>query len=210
LWKSTPERAFYFFGEIHICDPEVIPSSERADFEQNEARDRLYRLGSERISRTLNRVAGASSDTRRAKDFIEAAEEVVEKTDADFKLGQIPKETKFKKLVDLHNAVDQVSKRLKKAPPDYQERGENVITQGENLIQQLIDAKPKKEKDGEGLYDIKSALSFSPETARLYDIIIDVLKDELIDRPSEYEHILARIHDALEKRWQIEENPSAQ
>ena len=38
----------------------------------------------------------------------------------------------------------------------------------------------------------------------VYDIIIDVLKDELIDQPSEYEHILKRIHGALEKRWQIE------
>jgi Histidine kinase-, DNA gyrase B-, and HSP90-like ATPase len=38
LWKASPERAYYFFGEIYVCDPEVVPSSERGNFEENSAR----------------------------------------------------------------------------------------------------------------------------------------------------------------------------
>jgi hypothetical protein len=203
LWKYSPERSFYFFGEIHVCDPSVIPSSERANFEQNEARENLYRLGRTQIADSLNRIAGVSSDTRRAKDFIEAAEVVVQETEAAFKSGTIPREAQFNRLVDLHNSVEQVAKRIRNAPSDYQERGQKVMSTGRQLVEKLAQAKPR-EKKGEGIYDIKTTLNFDKSAARLYDIVIDVLKDELIDRPQEYERILKRIHSALEERWQVE------
>src|SRR6266700_707433 len=103
LWKATPERAYYFFGEIHVCDPEVVPSSERGNFEENSARERLYRCGTRTLSRTLHRIAGASSDKRRAKEVIEEAEILISTTEAEFVTG-IPKETRLLKLVALQNA----------------------------------------------------------------------------------------------------------
>ena len=33
LWKTNPEKAYYFWGEIHVCDPDVTPTSDRGDFE---------------------------------------------------------------------------------------------------------------------------------------------------------------------------------
>src|SRR5205085_7324514 len=94
LWKASPERAYYFFGEIHVCDSEVVPSSERGNFEENSARERLYRCGSKTFSRTLNRIAGASSDKRRAKEFIEAAEILVSTTEAEL-ITKMPEETRL-------------------------------------------------------------------------------------------------------------------
>jgi hypothetical protein len=42
LWHSTPERAFHFFGEVHIADACVVPSTDRTDFEDTDARTLLY------------------------------------------------------------------------------------------------------------------------------------------------------------------------
>ncbi len=199
LWKASPERAFYFFGEIHVCDPEVVPSSERGNFEENDARERLYRCGSKTLSRTLNRIAGTSSDERRAKEVIEAAEILISTTETEFVTG-IPKETRLLKLVALQNAQTGVEDRIGKAPFEYQQRGLQVIEKATELIQKLDTLQPKQETR-QGFYDIKDVLGVSAESARMYDIIMDVLRDEFGDRPDLYERLLKRIHSALEERW---------
>lgn len=199
LWKASPERAYYFFGEIHVCDSEVVPSSERGNFEENSARARLYRCGSNTLSHTLNQIAGASSDERRAKEFIEAAENLISTIEAELVTG-IPKETRLLKLVALQNARNRVKDRISKAPLVYQQRGVQVVEKAGELVQKLDTLKPKQE-DGRGFYDIKDELGMSSESARMYDIIMDVLKDEFGGQPDVYERLLKRIHSTLEERW---------
>jgi hypothetical protein len=70
LWKTTPERSFYFFGEIHVLDPEVIPSSDRTDFEDNNARDRLIQRCL-RVSTILRKRAGEESEMRRFEETLD-------------------------------------------------------------------------------------------------------------------------------------------
>ncbi len=199
LWKATPERAYYFFGEIHVCDPEVVPSSERGNFEENSARERLYRCGTRTLSRTLNRIAGASSDERRAKEVIEEAEHLTSTTEAEFITG-IPKETRLLKMVALQNARDGIKDRLNKAPIEYQQRGIRTMEKAGQLVEKLDTLQPKQER-GQGFYDIKDVLGISPESARMYDIIMDVLREEFGDQTNLYERLLKRIHSALEERW---------
>jgi hypothetical protein len=199
LWKASPERAYYFFGEVHVCDPEIVPSSERGNFEENSARERLYRCGSKTLSRTLNQIAGASSDERRAKEFIEAAEFLVLTTEAELVTG-IPQETRLLKLVALQNALNHVRDRMSKAPLEYQQRGVQAVEQASALVQKLDTLQPKQER-GQGFYDIKDVLGVSAESARMYDIIMDVLREEFGDQPDLYERLLKRIHRALEERW---------
>jgi len=199
LWKSSPERAFYFFGEVHVCDLQVTPSSDRANFEQNDARERLYRRGRQ-ISNSLNRFAGTSSDTRRAKDFIEAAEQLVQTTEKELNDRQVPREMQIPKVVALSNAIQQAEQRLPKAPDDYQDRGKRVIGKGKRLLERLTQP-DKIEEQRQGFYDIKEVLGLSPDAGKMYDIIVDVLKAELSDRPAEYEAILRSIHKALEDNW---------
>lgn len=197
LWRYTPERAFYFFGEIHICDPEIVPSSERGDFEHNAARERLYTQGVH-ISRTLNRIAGKSSDQRRAKEFILQAEQIATDVKADLKAGRIPKEVRFDKMFRVRKAIEDVKKRLDNVSKDFQGRGEKVIETGEQLIKQL-----EGTEAGEltaGFYDIQQALNLGEEAARVYDIIVACLKDEFSDEPELYERLIRRIHAALETR----------
>jgi hypothetical protein len=197
LWRSTPERAFYFFGEIHVCDPDIVPSSERDNFEQNEARERLYTQGVQ-ISRTLNKIAGKSSDQRRAKEFILQAEQITGDVKTDLEAGRVPKEVRFNKMFSVRKAVEDVKKRLPNAPDDFQGRGKGVIEKGEQLIKQLEGAEAG-EPDA-GIYDIGQALKLGPEAARVYEIIAACLKDEFSDEPELYERLVRRIHTALEER----------
>jgi hypothetical protein len=197
LWRSTPERAFYFFGEIHVCDPDIVPSSERGNFEQNEARERLYAHGVQ-ISWTLNRIASKSSDQRRAKEFILEAERITGAVQADLEAGQIPREVRFDKMFSVHSAIREVEKRLPNAPEDFQERGEEVIKKGDQLVEQLKGAKAGEPEAG--IYDIKQTLKLGPEAARVYEIIVACLKDEFSDEPELYERLVRRIHIALEER----------
>ncbi len=194
LWRSTPERSFYFSGEIHICHSDVVPSSSRDDFEQNEARKRLYTQGPQ-ISRTLNRMAGKSSARRRARHFIVSAEEDVARVGNELEAGQIPQEVKFDKMFSVQSAIQEVTKRLRQAPEPFQERGRQVVGAGQELLAKL-DGTPAG-KQPVGVYDIKRALALGPEAARVYGIIASCLKDEFGERPEVFERLIRRIHAAL-------------
>ncbi len=199
LWKGTAERSFYFFGEVHICDSEVIPSSERGNFEENSARERLYENGNLQIARTLNQIAGTSSDKRRAMDFIQSAEHLIRSTETEFESG-LPRETKFSKEVKLHNVLEDVQKRLSKAPENQKQRGEEVIKQGKDLMQHLRKNERKQGKEL-GFYDIKEILGISAEAARMYDLIVSVLEDQFSSQSDLYESLIKRIHGVLEDQW---------
>lgn len=197
LWRSTPERAFYFFGEVHVCDPEIVPSSERDNFEQNAARERLYAQGAQ-ISQTLNRIAGKSSDQRRAKEFIVQAEQITRDVEADVEAGRIPKEVRFDKMFHVRKAIEEVRKRLHNAPESFEERGKKVIKKGNQLTKQLEGTGPGE--PAAGVYDIKQSLKLGAEAARVYEIIVACLKDEFSDEPELYERLIRRIHAVLEVR----------
>jgi hypothetical protein len=197
IWKSTPERAFYFFGEIHILDSKVIPTSSRDDFEQNDARERFYSLAVQ-ISRTLNQIAGDSSSHRRAKDFIIEAESIVQNVQSEISSGQIPREVKFKTMFDVQSAILEVSKRKNDAPKGFGERAENVIEAGEKLIKQIENV----ESNGSiTTYDITTQLQLGEEGSQVYKIIVDCLKDEFGEQSDIYVRLVRRIHSALRKKW---------
>ncbi len=195
LWATTPERAYYFWGEIHICDPLVTPTSDRGDFEQNLARERLYKHCGQ-VSRTLNALAGESSAKRRSKEFIEQAEILVHAVEDEAAQGMIPQEVRFDKAFSVREKISDVSKRLKDAPEDYQQRGDEIIAAGKTLVQKL--EKGNDESGGfSAVYDIKDKLKLGKEAAALYDAIVQALKEELYDQPILYERVIKRIHLAI-------------
>jgi hypothetical protein len=161
------------------------------------ARERLYAQGVQ-ISRTLNRIAGKSSDQRRAKEFILRAEQITHEIEADVKAGRIPKEVRFDKMFHVRKATEEVRKRLHNAPESFTGRGEKVIEKGDQLIKQLEGTGPGE--PAAGVYDIKQALKLGAEAARVYDIIVACLKDEFSDKPELHERLIRRIHAALEAR----------
>lgn len=198
-WTSRPHLAFYFFGEIHVCNPDVIPSSARDDFEQNEARERLYKLAQREIRLPLSRIASKSSARRRAREYVIRAEETVRSVRSALDAGQLPREVKLDKTYEVRRAVEEVKKRLPSAEEDFRERGEEIIKKGHELRKQLEGAEANEPI--EGVYDIKKALNFGPDTARVYEIIMACLRDEFADEPKTYERLVKRVHISLEERY---------
>jgi hypothetical protein len=196
LWRSSPERAFYFIGEIHVCDPEVVPSADRTNFEQNAARDQLYKQGSIAISRTLNRVAGRSSDQRRAIDFVERAEQTVAQVSQDVASGSVPSELRIPKIVELSKAVENVEKRLKNAPQQFQARGKDALESAQTLIKRL-DGSEASGKPEPATYDIRDELHLDDEARWLYKTIISVLSEYFGTKPDMYEDLIQEIHKRL-------------
>ncbi len=197
LWRSSPERSFYFFGEIHICDSGVIPSADRTNFEQNRNRARLYTRGSGEISRTLNKIAGKSSDTRRAIDFIRQAETTIGQAQKEINEGGVPSELKVGRIVNLSKAVENVQKRIKNAPDEFQDRGQKVIEEGGTLIEQLDKGQPTETNGPSPVYDIKDELKFGKEARWVYETIISVLKSEFEQNIQQFDKLIGEIHKRL-------------
>jgi hypothetical protein len=173
----------------------MIPSSDRENFEQNNARERFYQYGAQ-ISKTLNTLAGGSSAKRNAKEFIEKAEELILTIQNEAQEGKIPTEIKFSKMFNIKNAVVNVEKRLKDAPRDYQERGKEIIESGNALVENL--EKGSCPSDATKLvYDIREELNLGGEATKVYEIIIQCIDEELRDNPNLFERLIKKIHTAL-------------
>lgn len=196
LWKNTPERAFYFFGEIHVCDPAIVPSADRTDFEQNEAREQLYEHGINDISRTLNRIAGKSSDRRRAIEFVEVAETIVESVGQDVEQGKIPTEVRVPKIVELSNAIENVEKRKKNAPPRYKKRGGAAVEEAQKLIKVLGGSETKPSKKS-ATYNIQDEMQLNKQARWVYQNVVEVLKIMFGTKPDIFEKIVTEIHNRL-------------
>jgi molecular chaperone HtpG len=193
LWHSAPERAFYFSGEIHVMDPEVLPSSSRDEFEQNAARERLYECGA-LLSKTLNRIAGRSSDERRAVHYIERAEDVVSDIFEELQTGGVPEELVFDKKFAVRTAAQDVQKRLRKAPEEMEDRGQQVIEAAGEMIRRLDS---RSEETETYVYDIRESLDLGPEASHIYTIVIECLRKELATDTAMYERLVRAIHAAL-------------
>jgi hypothetical protein len=174
-----------------------IPSADRSNFEQNDARDRLYKMGTATISRQLNLIAGTSSDVRRAREFIAQAEAKVTTIAQSAESGEIPTELAVPKIIELNSAVENVEKRLKKAPESHKERGKSVVQKGKKLIDTLNPGTRQK-VDRSPTYDIKSDLGFDQQATWVYESIVEVLRTKL--RADEFEKILLAIHQKLGRK----------
>lgn len=196
LWNASPERSFYFFGEIHVCDPGIVPSADRSNFEHNIERDRLYQQGANYISKSLNTMAGDSSDERRAREFILEAESTVRQIGQLADGKQIPEELRLPKTIALNTAVENVEKRLKNASEDWIERGQSVIQYGKVLIDTL-NPTTNSNQYPPATYSIKNELKFNAQATWVYEQVIEVLRSELDSK--EFERIILAIHDKLGK-----------
>lgn len=211
LWRATPERAFYFFGEIYINKEGVMPSSERSNFEHNDARDELFEE-CQVIPKQLNKLADSSSKEHRALFKLVEAESEIENMLLNVEQKKIPVEIQFEKAVKAFSIVNDLETRVDYLPANKREKASNVIEKGKTILSILKKTKQetsatKNDTNGVSLednsddctYDIKKVLSFEVQAARVYDIIVNVIKDQFIDNDKALEDILFKIHKALEE-----------
>lgn len=209
LWYTTPERSFYFFGEIYICLDEIIPSSERSDFEHNSARVHLYDKCRDVIPKQLNKLAGRSSEVHRAGEKLVTTTEKIAEISKEVEEQKIQKELQFSKAVETLRLVNDLEQRVKFLSGEEKEQANQVIKQGQSIInilkpkvktqETLFPEEPITKPEEEYIYDIKKELKLEGQAARVYDIIVITLEDFLIDSPETFEKLIKKIRTALEE-----------
>lgn len=202
IWKNTDHLAFYFYGEIHVCDTNVLPTASRDDFKQNKARELLYEK-CEDISKTLNKIAQAESLQRRAYNFIEKGEEVVNRVEKEIEEKKIPAELLDNRISELVNAKEEIKKRIKNLPPEDnvgKAKAEEIVKKTDILLKEIN--RPKKQM--ERTYEITEKLFLSAESSTVYNIIVRTLKDFFIDDAKGFERLLKKIHSDLEREFKKE------
>ncbi len=203
LWKTTPERAFYFFGEIHLLDQELVPSSDRDQFEDNAARKQMY-VRCSRIARVLNRRAGTESEQRRFGDVIREADAAFATRERDLKRSELPADLRDDVQFEIRTTLENVEKRLRRARSRRQKSssderliamGAKTSRRGRSLLRKLS----KAEQDG-SLLDIAQIVTLSRKARMVYDAVVEVLREELAGEPAALERILRVLHKRIKKK----------
>jgi hypothetical protein len=193
LWKTTPERAFYFFGEIHVLDSAVIPSSDRTDFEDNHPRTQLAER-CVRIKSNLSRKAGQESAIRRFDEVLDKGLEVVSKRERDVKARQVPIELKDEVLYEVRQIEENVRKRLQGPKTSKTaNRAKRLMGRTRRLLQSM-------KKQPQAFFDLSEELKFDRRLRTLYEAVVEVLKEELSDDPERLENAIGRIHKYVREK----------
>jgi hypothetical protein len=199
LWKSTPERALYFFGEIHVLDDEVIPSSDRTDFEDNKARTRLAERCA-RIASNLNRKAGDQAQARRFVEVVDKSTDTVKTREAEIKAGTLPSELREQVVFEMQKIQEDVNKRLTDGknihPRATATRAKRLVGRTRRLLQTL-------RTTDSGFVDLEKMLRMDAKARALYDTIMEVLREEFRHDTARLERIVRHIHDAVKTRFKV-------
>jgi hypothetical protein len=200
LWNSTPERAFYFFGEIHVLDPGVIPTADRDNFEDTSARGRLFER-CRTVATTLSFEAGLQSQQQRFGEVVANGSKLVNETEATLKAGTLAAELKEDKTFQIQKILEDVAKRLKQSNRS-ERKDTKVIRKARQMLrrgEKLKRALSGRESEHFVMVDIAKELAMEPKTKAIYEAIISVIREEFRDEPTRFEAIVRKIHESLRK-----------
>lgn len=204
LWKSTPERAFWFFGEFHVVDPDVVPSSDRTDFEDNDARSRLFLRG-RRVAQVLSSRAGQESEVRRLELKTDEAHGVFSEKNRMARRGELSDVLRDDVRYDVRRAVEDLEERLRRAKGrrELSERHKRAVASartvaksGRKLLKTLARAK--------SFYDVGAVLHFNDQTREAYRVIPGCLREELSGDARLFARVVRRIDEALRRRFGVQ------
>jgi hypothetical protein len=193
FWRTTPELSTHYFGEIHILDNRVTPSSDRTDFEDNAARRALYEQCYV-IAQDLNFRRRVESLARNFDKAVAAVNQAVTQGESKLQADAMPAELKDDATYQIRRTLENLQKRLKQSKSPRKKRAAKAaMKRGESFISKLNSLDGKKG----GVVDITDALKFDARCKAVYETIIEVLKGEFQHDPQRLERIVIRIHEAL-------------
>lgn len=198
IWDTSSHLAFHSTGEVYIIDSSIVPTSQRDDFEQSEARDRFYE-DAKIIASHLNVMARASSDIRRAEEYVNKGAEIISVIDADIKRKDPSlKDLGVIKIAKLVNVIDNIKKRKKNIPKEDNKTtrlAEHVVKQAEKLLKAVEEVGKTETKD----FNIVKKLRLDNQSEQVYSTAVRTFKDYFVDKPEELERILKAFHQNLIK-----------
>jgi molecular chaperone HtpG len=199
LWTTTLTRAQWFTGEIHIIDKNILPTTDRSNFVENEWRDKLYSEARDTLSSTLNRQAQRISDNRQAYETALKVKGCLEGYEKRLSNGQLDRTDLNAVRDDIAGGMEDIRRRTGKCnDPDILRQMKQVSQLGSTVKQKLAD--PKLLKKSKTVADIVAELGMTTKTRRVFEIIMDVLQTHFADK-EEYHRVAAKIYSAVRKRY---------
>jgi molecular chaperone HtpG len=196
IWDTSSHLAFYFMGEVYITDLNIIPTSQRDDFEQSTARDRFYKEA-DVVANELNRLARDSSGIRRAEEYVARGAEFISSISEDIKKKEPSlKDLGTQKIAKLVNVIENIEKRKKNIPQSDKKTkhlAENVVKQAKKLLKEVEEV----EKTEKGEFSIVKKLKLDKQAEQVYSTIIRTLKDLFVDKQEELERVIKALHQNL-------------
>jgi hypothetical protein len=183
----------HFFGEIHVLNPEVLPSSDRTDFEDSAARQELYtQCGC--IRRDLNLIRQTESAERNFDKAVDAVNTVVSEGEKKIQNNALPIELRDETKYGVRTTLENLKKRLEKSRNGKRRTAAKAaVKRGEELLAKLESITPQQD----GFIDITEALKFDARCRAVYSIIVSVLREEFRFDVKRLEKIISKIHEAL-------------
>lgn len=195
-----------FAGEIYILSPDVIPNSQRDDFEPNERYTELHNKLSAWAGSINKKYRRGTSQVSSAKRRIEQANERQEKLEQGLKEGAISSDSKrqeyLEELAKIKKDREQGEKALKKAlergdiESERVEPTKRIVAESKKASSQIAQLESKIIN---AEYATKGDLptSYSREERKLYQRIITVIDDYFKDRPEVSEALRKKIIQEL-------------
>jgi hypothetical protein len=202
LWSSTPERAFYFYGELHLTDAGLVPTADRTDFEDNAPRQRMYER-CQRISQQLNREAGMESEHRRFGEVLSLTERLVKSRREEMNGGQMDVAIRPDVQYQVRKALEEVEKRMArtKAKRTKVAKDNELIRHGQTVVRGAKGFLNDLEVKDTQLFDLKKAVPMGEEAQRMYDVVITVLREDLRSDLPVFERILRKLRERIQEAF---------
>jgi len=193
LWATTPHLAFHFFGEIHLCCSDLVPTSDRTDIEDNRARKEMHDR-CRRISQRLSREAQAESEERRFAYSLQNMRGLVDKVQQDKESGVLGVAERESVEFSIRQAVQDVKKRVKRlgrkrrTPNErkFVREADEIVRHAEKLLAQL-------RMNAGQLFDVTKAVNMGEDARGVLAIVIEVLNEEFGANHSLYQKLVRRI-----------------
>jgi Histidine kinase-, DNA gyrase B-, and HSP90-like ATPase len=199
LWGQSGPRALWFTGEIHIIDKNVLPTTDRSDFVENDSRARLYNAG-ERIPIKLNKLAQEISNNRNAYRDGERFSEKLQTWNERLKAGKIER-ADLKSIRDhLNRGLSTLKLRADKCnDQDVKQYDKEVQKFATNFQKELEQA--KQFKGDNGIADVANELGMPTKARKVFTIIMQRLESYFSDDPDTYHELSSKISKALRDKY---------
>ncbi len=199
LWGQSFPRALWFTGEIHIIDKNVLPTTDRSDFIENDARKRLYQAA-QRIPKKLNTLAQEISNNRKAYEDAEKFKEKLQSWKERLHNGQIEKSELKSIRKELHENLSRLHNRASKCTDsDIQLFDKQVQKYAIDIQKELDDAKSLK--GDSSIADVAADLDVTAKAKKVFQIVMDALMEHFSEDPEEYYTVAAKITKSIRKKY---------
>jgi len=196
LWETSGHLAYWFHGEIHVCDTNVVPTAERSNFEDNDARHRLVDRSRLDLVAKLTRTARKRSATANAERKREELQDLIQNAELALNRREIPREGAVYEAAKIVTAVGKVKKVSGRFAQPKRAEVAQLVEKAEGVIRQMTE--PSGGEPGEcGVYDLRQELDLSPGEWRLYDLFVRFIEDFLADDPDRVALAIRRLQERV-------------